>query len=183
MKTLQDLFLDELADMHDAEMRLTKALPKMARTATHVELSEAIDSHFEETEEQVKKLVRIFAAFGKKARGKKCRAMAGLLDEVDEIISGNTGSPTINAALIAAAQKVEHYEIASYGCLREWARLLDNEQAEELLQEILDEEEAADQTLTQLARARSNAAALEGQQAEVSIEDGEVREDDYRAAA
>jgi len=109
--------------------------------------------------------------------------MAGLLDEVDQIISDNRGSPTINAALIAAAQKVEHYEIASYGCLREWARLLDNEQAEELLQEILDEEEAADQTLTQLARARSNAAALEGKPAEVSIEDGEVREDDYRAAA
>jgi len=159
MKTLENLFLDELADMYDAENRLVQALPKMAKAATHEELSDAFESHLSETEGHVKKLEKVFKAFGKTAKGKKCEAIVGLLKEGDEIAEENSDSPTINAALISAAQKVEHYEIASYGCLREWAEQLGNEEAVNLLQEILDEEKAADETLTELARERCNEAA------------------------
>jgi ferritin-like metal-binding protein YciE len=159
MKTLETLFLDELADVYDAENRLTKALPKMVRMATHEELREAFQSHLDETEEHVLRLEEVFQAFGKKPKGKKCEAMTGLVKEAEEIGSENKGSPTINAALISAAQKVEHYEIASYGCLVEWARQLGNETAAGLLQETLDEEKAADETLTEVARACCNEAA------------------------
>jgi ferritin-like metal-binding protein YciE len=162
MKTLETLFLDELADLYDAENRLTKTLPKMIRMATHEELREAFQSHLDETEEHVVRLEEVFQAFGKKPKGKKCEAMTGLVKEAEEIGSENKGSPTINAALISAAQKVEHYEIASYGCLVEWARQLGNETAANLLQETLDEEKAADETLTDVARACCNEAAESG---------------------
>lgn len=159
MKTLETLFLDELADLYDAENRLTRALPKMIRMATHEELREAFQSHLDETEEHVIRLDEVFQAFGKKPKGKKCEAMTGLVKEAEEIGSENKGSPTINAALISAAQKVEHYEIASYGCLVEWARQLGEETAAELLQATLDEEKAADEKLTEVARACCNEAA------------------------
>ena len=159
MKTLEALFLNELADMYDSENRLTRALPKLAKAATHDELREAFESHLAETEGHVKKLQKIFTAFGKSAKGRKCEAINGLLKEGDQIAADNKGSPTINAALIAAAQKVEHYEIASYGCLREWAKQLGNEEASGVLQQILDEEKDADQSLTALARERFNEAA------------------------
>jgi len=161
MKTLKELFLDELADMYDAEHRLIKALPKMAKAATCDDLKGAFQSHLKETEGHVKKLEQVFQAFGEKAKAKKCEATVGLLEEGDEIAAEFKGSPAINAALIAAAQKVEHYEIASYGCLHEWAGLLANEQAAGLLEEILAEEKAADETLTGLARASSNEEALD----------------------
>src|SRR6185295_6261252 len=163
MKTLQDLFLDELADMFDAENRLTKALPKMAKAATHDDLREAFESHLEETEGHVRKVEQVFEAFGKTAKSKKCDAMTGLVEEGQEIASDNKGCPTINAALISAAQKVEHYEIASYGCLVEWAKQLDQDSAVRLLQETLDEEKAADETLTELARERCNESAQNGE--------------------
>ncbi len=162
MKTLETLFLDELADLYDAENRLTKALPKMVRMATHEELRDAFQSHLDETEEHVVRLEGVFQAFGKKPKGKKCEAMTGLVKEAEEIGSENKGSPTINAALISAAQKVEHYEIASYGCLVEWAKQLGNETAAELLQATLDEEKAADEALTEVARACCNEAAESG---------------------
>jgi ferritin-like metal-binding protein YciE len=162
MKTLKELFLDELADTYDAENRLTKALPKMAKAATHDELRAAIESHLEETEGQVKKLERVFEAFGERAKGKKCLAMEGLIKEGDELAGDHKGEPTINAALISAAQKVEHYEIASYGCLREWAEQLGNQDAAELLGEIMEEEKSADRKLTELARECCNAAAESG---------------------
>lgn len=162
MKTLEKLFLDELADMFYAENRLTKALPKMAKAATHQELRAAFQSHLRETEAQMKKLQKVFNAFGQAAKGKKCEAMEGLIKEGNEIASDNKGEPTINAALISAAQKVEHYEIASYGCLREWAEQLGQREAAGLLQEILDEEKTADQKLTELARERCNDAAAAG---------------------
>src|SRR5436190_519414 len=138
MKTLETLFLDELADMYDAENRLVHALPKLAKAATHKELCDAFESHLSETEGHVKNLEKVFEAFGKTAKGKKCEAIAGLLAEGDEIAAENKSSPTINAALISAAQKVEHYEIASYGCLREWAEQLGNPKAVNLLQQTLD---------------------------------------------
>ena len=161
MKTLNDLFLDELADMYDAEQRIVKALPKLAKAATCDDLKAAFQSHLKETEGHVKKLEQVFKSFGEKAKGKTCEATKGLLEEGDEIAADFKGSEAINAALISAAQKVEHYEIASYGCLHEWAGLLGNQKAARLLQEILQEEKDADETLTERARASSNEEAWE----------------------
>jgi ferritin-like metal-binding protein YciE len=160
MKTLKNLFFDELADMYDAERRLVKALPKMAKAATCPDLRGAIQSHLKETEGHVRKLEQVFRSFGEKAKGQTCEATVGLLEEGDEIAADFKGSPAINAAVISAAQKVEHYEMASYGCLHEWAALLGNEKAAELLEEILEEEKAANEALTELARASSNEEAL-----------------------
>jgi len=160
MKTLKDLFLDGLADMYDAEQRLVKALPKMAKAATCDDLKGAILSHLEETKGHVTKLEEVFECFDEKAKGKTCEATKGLLEEGDEIAAEFKGSPAINAALISAAQKVEHYEMASYGCLHEWAGLLGNDDAAGLLEEILEEEKAANESLTELARASSNEEAL-----------------------
>jgi ferritin-like metal-binding protein YciE len=160
MKTLKDLFMDELADMYDAEHRIIKALPKLAKAVTCPDLRAAILSHLKETEGQVKKLDQVFKSCGQQARGKKCEATVGLLREGDEITADFKGSPALNAAIISAAQKVEHYEMASYGCLHEWAGLLGNEKAAGLLQEILDEEKGANEKLTELARAANNAEAL-----------------------
>ncbi|MEN9675205.1 MAG: hypothetical protein RIS76_1101 [Verrucomicrobiota bacterium] len=159
MKTLESLFFDELADMYDAEHRLVKALPKMAEAATHDELKAAFKAHLVETEGHIKKVEQVFQAFGKEPKSAKCEATVGLLKEADEIAEDNEGSPTINAALISAAQKVEHYEIASYGCLRTWAELLGNKNATKLLSEILAQEKAADEKLTLLAVKTCNPAA------------------------
>jgi ferritin-like metal-binding protein YciE len=159
MKTLEDLFLDSLADIYYAENQLTKALPKMAKAATHDDLREAFESHLLETEGHVQKVRRVFELFGKSPKNKKCPAIVGIIKEANEITSENKKSPTINAALIFAAQKAEHYEIASYGGLREWAKQLENEEAAGLLDEILDEEKAADNKLTALAETHCNLAA------------------------
>src|SRR5450432_2570468 len=160
MKTLKDLFLDEVADMYDAEHRIVKALPKMAKAATCPRLKKAILAHLKETEGHVTKLEQVFQSFDEKAKGQTCKATVGLLEEGDEIAADFKGSPAINAGLISAAQKVEHHEMASYGCLHEWAGLLANEKAAGLLQEILDEEKGANEKLTELARAGNNAEAL-----------------------
>ena len=162
MKTLKSLFLDELADMYDAEHRIIKALPKLAKAATCPDLRKAIQSHLKETKGHVKKLEQVFQAFGEKAKGKKCEATVGLLKEGDEIAAEFKGSPAINAALISAAQKVEHYEIASYGCLHEWAEVLGKQEAAGLLKQILDEEKGADESLNELAHASLNQEALGG---------------------
>jgi ferritin-like metal-binding protein YciE len=159
MKTLEDLFLDSLADMYYAETQLTKALPEMAKAATHEPLREAFESHLAETEGHVQKLEQVFEAFGKKPKSEKCPAILGIIKEADEIASDNKKSPTINAALIFAGQKAEHYEIASYGGLRDWAKLLGHEDAAEILDEILDEEKAADAKLSELADEQCNESA------------------------
>ena len=160
MKTLKELFLDELADIYDAEHQLVKALPKMAKAATCTHLQKAILSHLEETKGHVKKVEQVFECFGVRARASTCEATMGLLEEADEVASDFDGSPAINAALIAAAQKVEHYEMASYGCLHEWAGVLGNQDAADILEEILNDEKAANGSLTDLARERSNDEAL-----------------------
>lgn len=180
MKTLKILFLDELADMYDAEQRIVKALPKLAKAATCPDLKAAIQAHLKETEGHVKKLEQVFQAFDEKAKGKTCEATKGLLEEGDEIATDFKGSPAINAALIAAAQKVEHYEIASYGCLHEWAGLLGNEKAADLLAEILDQEKAANEMLTELARASSNEEALGETGSEGPPDDDEPMTEDLR---
>ena len=160
MKTLQDLFLDELADTYDAERRTAKALPRFAKVATCDELKGVLLSHLEETEGHVAKLGEVFDCFDVKVRARPCGATIGLLEEGDELIEDYKGSPAINAALIAFVQKLEHHEMAQYGCLHEWAIVLGNKEAAGLLQEILDEEKAANDALTDLARESSNKEAL-----------------------
>lgn len=167
MKTLEDLFLDSLADIYYAENQLTKALPKMAKAATHDDLREAFEAHLLETKGHVQKVERVFELFGQKPKSKKCPAIVGIIKEANEIASENKKSPTINAALIFAAQKAEHYEIASYGGLREWAKQLENEDAASLLDEILGEEKSADNKLTALAEAHFNLSAQMSDEAEI----------------
>ena len=156
---LKDLFLDELADMYDAEHRITKALPKLAKAATNEKLQDAFLAHLKETQGQITKLEEVFELFGKKAKGKKCEATVGLLKEGDDILADNKGEVTINAALISAGQKVEHYEIASYGCLIAWASRLGNTKAVSLLKAILAEEKAANEKLNSLASISNDEAA------------------------
>lgn len=158
---LEALFLDELADIYFAENQLVKALPKMAKAARHADLRHAYESHLEQTEGHVQKLKEVFGAFGTPVKSKKCEAILGLLKEANELAAENKGKVTLDAALISAAQKVEHYEIASYGSLREWAAVLGNGPAADLIEEILDEEKKADETLTELARAHCNLEAAE----------------------
>ena len=166
MKTLQELFLDGLADMNYVENQMIKALSKMAKAATHDDLRETFVAHLLETEGHIRKVKRIFELFGKPSKNKKCPAIVGLIKEANEIASENKKSPTLNAALIFAAQKVEHYEIASYGGLREWARQLQNEDAATLLEEILQEEKSADNKLTDLAETHFNISAQIGDDVE-----------------
>lgn len=160
MKTLKNLFLSELADVYDAEQRSVKGLGKMARAATCEHLQKIILDHLEETKDQVEKLKEVFECFDEKVKGKKCRATMGLLEEAEHIADDFKGSPALNAGLIAAAQKLEHYEIATYGCLHEWAENLGNSEAAHLLDEILEEEKAANDSLNDLAHSRSNREAV-----------------------
>lgn len=159
-KTLPDLFLGELADMYDAEHRIAKALPKMAKAAMSEELKQSVLAHLQETQGHVTKIEEIFGLFDKKAKGKTCKATVGLLEEADEIAEDFKGSPSNDAALISAMQKVEHYEIASYGCLHAWAVLLGNHEAAHLIASILEEESAANYKLSELAESQCNATAL-----------------------
>ena len=152
MSKLREVFLDELADVYDAEKQLVKALPKMARAAEHEDLRTAFESHLEQTEQHVNRLEQVFEQFGEKPRGKKCKAMQGLVEEGQELIKEKEG----DAALICAAQKVEHYEIAAYGSLQAWARLMQEEEAAELLGETLEEEKAANAKLTETAEGAIN---------------------------
>src|SRR5688572_19938509 len=168
MSQLRETFLTELADLYDAEKQLLKALPKMAKAAEHEELKEAFEMHLEETQEHVKRLEEVFEFFGQPAKGKKCNAMQGLVEEGEELIRDEEG----DAALICAAQKVEHYEIASYGSLYAWATLLEENDAAQLLQETLDEEKAADDKLTEVAEAAINVE--ESQESGDSEDNGEA---------
>lgn len=160
MKTLETLFLAELADLYDAEKRLVKALPKVSKAATCPDLRAAILGQFEETKGHVTKLEGVFACFDLKPRGVTCEATVGLLKETDELTEEFKGSPAINAALIAALGKIKHYEIASYGCLLDWAGLLGSKKAASLLKGILNEEKGAKKSLKKLARSKSNLEAM-----------------------
>jgi ferritin-like metal-binding protein YciE len=153
---MEDLFLDGVADMYYAEKQRVKALPKMAKTATDDDLRSAFESHLAETEGHVRKLEDVFAAFGQNPKSKKSRAILGIIDEAEELISDNKKFPTINASLIFAGQKAEHYEIASYGGLRDWARCLGKAQAARVLDEIIDQEKTADSKLNELSETGRN---------------------------
>ena len=159
LDSLDKLFLEELKDVYNAEKQILRALPKMAKTADSPELQQAFTKHLKETEGQVQRLERIFQELGQAARGKKCKGMEGLLEEGKEVLEEDGEPAVIDAALIASAQRVEHYEIAAYGCLRTYAQLLGYSQAEQLLQQTLEEEEAADQKLTELGESGINEAA------------------------
>jgi ferritin-like metal-binding protein YciE len=157
---LNELFLDELKDIYWAEKHLAKALPKMAKAATSDELRTAIENHQAETENHVKRLEQAFDTIGEKAVAKKCEAMAGLLKEGDEIVEDTEdGSITRDAGIISAAQKIEHYEIASYGTLKTLAGVLGYDEAVELLEATLEEEKNADNMLTKIAQGGTNQAA------------------------
>lgn len=152
LNTLDDLFMDELKDIYDAEKRITKALPKMAKAADSDDLKEALESHLEETQEQVERLEQIFRHLEKPARGKKCQAMEGLIEEGKDLMEEDADPPVADAGLICAAQKVEHYEIAAYGTLITWAKILGYEKVTALLEKTLAEEKAADDKLTGIAQ-------------------------------
>ena len=152
MKTLEVLFVDQLADMHDAEQRIAAALPKLIKAATCPKLQNILERHLTETREHAVTLDHIFKSLSEENGSKTCHSTIGILKETEEIIADFKGSPAINAALILAAQKIEHYEIASYGCLREWAELLNYDEPAELLGEILEQEKNSDEALTDLAR-------------------------------
>jgi ferritin-like metal-binding protein YciE len=152
LESLQDLYVDELKDLYHAETQLTKALPKMVKAAASEELRTAFEEHLEETEHQIERLETIFKELDASPKGKKCKAMAGLVAEGKEMMEMDGEDAVKDAALIAAAQRVEHYEMAGYGTVRTYAELLGYDKAAKLLQETLDEEAAADAKLTELAK-------------------------------
>ncbi len=156
-KTLNDLFIDTLKDIYFAERQIVKALPKMARAAQSPELKAAFKKHQEETQGQIERLQQVFELIGKPARGKTCEAIQGIIAEGEEIIEEFAGSSALDAGLISSAQAVEHYEIARYGTLKNWATQLGMKDAAALLDETLQEEGATDEALTQLANASVNA--------------------------
>ena len=158
MKTLSEAFEHTLKDIYYAENALTKALPKVAKAATSQKLKEAVEAHLAETKEQIKTLDKVFKSIGKKAEGEKCDAIEGLIKETDGLIEEAEGE-ALNAMLIGACQAVEHYEIARYGTLREWAKVLGLTEAHDLLSSILDQEKAANSKLTNLAVSEVNQAA------------------------
>jgi len=155
-KDLNDLFLDTLKDIYYAEKHILKALPKMAKAANSEELSAAFEKHYDETEGQVARLEQIFELLGKPARGKKCDAIEGILDEGKEIMDEYADTAALDAGLLAAAQAVEHYEISRYGTLKAWAAKLDLPQAVKLLDQTLAEEKKTDASLSQLAEKAVN---------------------------
>ncbi|HMJ67359.1 MAG TPA: ferritin-like domain-containing protein [Cyclobacteriaceae bacterium] len=156
---LHKLFEEELKDIYWAEKALTKAIPKMIKKATNEELIEALENHLEETEGHVQRCEQVFEILGKTPQAKKCEAMAGLIKEAEELMTDNDEGVMRDAAIISAAQKVEHYEIASYGTLRTFATTLGLEDAAELLEETLNEEKNADETLTGVAESAINLKA------------------------
>jgi ferritin-like metal-binding protein YciE len=162
LASLDDLLVHELQDIYHAEGQILKALPKLAKAASSPELTSAFEEHRRQTRGQVERLEQVFTLLGRPARGRKCEGMAGLLAEGKSTMEQDTEPAVRDAALIAAAQKVEHYEIAAYGCLCTYAETLGYEQVHELLGQNLDEEEAADQRLTALAESVINPEAEEG---------------------
>jgi len=161
LESVENLFLHELKDLLSAEKQLVKALPKMAKGAASEALREAFEDHLEQTKEHVERLESIFENLGKAARAEHCKAMEGLVEEGADLLEEDGEDMVKDAALIGAAQKVEHYEIASYGTARTFAELLGNDKAVQLLQQTLDEEKETDAKLTELAMSEINVEAAE----------------------
>jgi ferritin-like metal-binding protein YciE len=157
--TLHDAWLDELRDLYNAEKQIAKALPKMVKAASAAPLADAFESHLQETLKQIQRLEQVFESVGETAKSKTCDGMAGILEEGKDIMSEDFDEPTMDASLIAAAQKVEHYEIASYGTVIAWAEAMGHTQAVKLLKQTLSEEEAADEKLSSIATSGINEEA------------------------
>ena len=160
LDTLKTLYIDELRDLYNAENQLVKALPKMAKAASSEELQDAFEKHLEQTKSHVDRLEEVFEEIGEKPKGKTCKAMKGLIDEGSEILKEDGEESVIDAGIIVAAQKVEHYEIASYGSVRTFAQLLGKDRSADLLQRTLDEESEANEVLNKLAEDIVNPEAL-----------------------
>lgn len=150
-KTLQTLYVNELRDLYDAENRLLKAIPKMAKAANSEKLRKGFEEHLEQTKGHVDRLEQVLSSIGEKVSAKKCPGMAGIVQEGEEMMKEGFEGAVADAALISAAQRVEHYEIAAYGCVHAWAVLLEEDNAAELLEQTLDEEKETDEKLTELA--------------------------------
>ena len=163
LESLQELYLEQLKDLHSAERQIIEALPKMIEQTTHPELRRGFEKHLEQTKEQLRRLEQIGQRAGQKLTGHKCKGMEGLLEEGDELMKERADSDVLDAALIAAAQRVEHYEMAGYGCARTYARLLGLDDDAKLLQQTLDEEGETDHLLTELAERTINIEALTGE--------------------
>ena len=167
---LEDLFVDKLKDVYDAERRITKALPKMVKNAGSQELASAFEEHLAQTEDHIERLDRIFENLDKTPGRKTCHGIVGILEEGQEAMGKEGPESVLDAAMIAGAQEVEHYEIAAYGCLRTWAELLGKTEEARLLEETLREETETDEKLTQLASS-VNSKAVEGQEVEEENEE------------
>lgn len=161
LNSLQDLLIEELKDIYHAENQLIKALPKMAKAATHPELRSAFEEHLEQTKQQKNRLEAVFESMGRKVQSKVCEGMKGIIEENESMLEEEAEDATRDAALIAGAQKVEHYEIASYGTVRAYAQRLGFGDAAELLQQTLEEEETTDRKLTELAEMLVNPEAAD----------------------
>lgn len=160
-KTLHEAFIDELRDAYDAEKQLLKALPKMAKKASSEDLTAAFEAHREETRGHVDKLEQVFGTVGEKVRGKHCDGIAGIIEEGKAVMEEDFDAETMDACLIAGGQRAEHYEMAAYGTLVAWAKVMGHAEAADLLEEILEEEKAADEKLTALAEGGINQAAAD----------------------
>jgi len=171
--TLHELFVEELRDMYDAEKRIIKALPKIAKRAQSDELRSALTEHLRQTEKQATRLEQVFKSIGETPRGKKCDGMMGILEEGNTAMEELEEGPILDAALIAGCQKVEHYEIASYGTLAYFAELMGHERAKELLGATLDEEKAADEKLNIIAKSEVNREALMSGESDEDMEEEE----------
>ncbi len=161
MESLRDLFVDQLKDIYSAETQLTKALPKLAKAATSTELQNAFKMHLDQTQNQIKRLDEIFSSLGKNPKGKKCKGMEGLIEEGADMMKEDATPEVMDAGLIAAAQRVEHYEISAYGTARSYARMLGDERSASLLNQTLEEESQTDEKLNQLAEGQINIKAQE----------------------
>jgi len=160
--SLHDAFIDELRDTYNAEKQLTKALPKMAKAASNAKLRRAFEDHLEETKGQIARLEKVFESLGEKVRGKHCDGIAGIIEEGKSMMEEDFDEQAMDAVLIAAGQRAEHYEIAAYGTLVAWARVMGHKEAAKLLQQNLDEESAADKKLSGLAEGGINQSAADG---------------------
>jgi ferritin-like metal-binding protein YciE len=162
MNRLKHLYIEELKDIYSAENQLVKALPKMAKASTSEDLREGFEEHLEQTKEHVARLETIFKGLGESPKGKKCKGMEGLISEGSEMIEEDPAAEELDAGLISAAQRVEHYEIAAYGCVSTYAKLMGEEEAVSLLRQTLEEEKETDQRLTQMAEEINLEAARSG---------------------
>jgi ferritin-like metal-binding protein YciE len=160
LDTLKTLYVNELRDLYNAEQQLVKALPKMAKAASSEELQDAFEKHLEQTKTHVERLEEVFEEIGEKPKGKTCKAMKGLIDEGSEILQQDGDESVIDAGIIVAAQKVEHYEIAAYGSVRTFAQLLGKDNSADILQSTLDEESETNELLNKLAEDIVNPEAL-----------------------